>query len=70
MSETIRVYWIVLNAKGNPMRAYRRTRNVSSLYLTENAAKRAAQNEGDSVVRVYLNLDEEPVHIKHMVYKE
>lgn len=43
--------------------------SAGTLYKTEAAARNRARNDGDSVIRVTINLREEPLFIRRRVMK-
>ncbi len=66
------VYYAVFTHDGTPKRRVRKKGGAdrpASLYTTETAAKRVATKQGDTVVRLVFNPDEEPLFIRTVRYK-
>jgi hypothetical protein len=59
-----RIMFAVLNAKGQ---VYGAGKSAATLFKTEGAARNKARNEGDTVIRVVLNLRAEPLYIRKKV---
>lgn len=59
-----RVMFAVLNREG---KVYGAGKSAATLFKTEPAARNKARNEGDTVIRVVLNLRAEPVFIRKKV---
>jgi hypothetical protein len=56
-----RVMYAVLNRDGQ---LYGAGKSAGTLFKNEGAARNKARNDGDSVIRVVLNLREEPIFIR------
>lgn len=59
-----RVMYAVLDREG---RIYGAAKSAATLFKTEGAARNKARNDGDTVIRVVLNLRAEPVFIRKKV---
>lgn len=59
-----RVLYAVLHRDG---RVYGAAKSAATLFKTEGAARNKARNDGDSVIRVVLNLRAEPLFIRKRV---